>query len=559
MRRAFLLFFALALAATLAPVALGPSPAGAAGLPVGVAPAAAGSWTVDGAGQVTALGGAPHLGSAPPRLARPIVGMASTPSRAGYWLVASDGGIFTFGDATFLGSTGAIRLAQPIVGMAATPSGRGYWLVAADGGIFTFGDAGFLGSTGAIRLARPIVAMASTPTGRGYWLAASDGGIFTFGDARFLGSAGGLRLASPVVGMARSKTGSGYWLVAGDGAVLSFGDAAYAGRTDVPARAVAAAGGGYRVAATDGSVTTFVAGTAPSVTGAPIRDAFRWPFATTSPWNMPVGANATYESASSPRTSNLNDARAKAWVNARDYSAPIYRAAGSDPLATVNDGGRISQYRIPAGAQPSNGTDGALFIVDPSGRWVDETWRMSGGPLAWSTSYHVRNDLRGSGWGSGGVRAAGGSGIGGIIRHWEVDAGVIRHGLALSVADFQLARGPVWPATAEDGNAASVYKGLNPIGTFAAIPPTVDVTTLGLSREGLMLAHALQDYGSYVVDRNSSSFVLKADPSLDGTSALSNMRRDLATLRPHLRVVTNNTPTSVNGGGTPRAPLAPQL
>ena len=105
------------------------------------------------------------------------------------------------------------------------------------------------------------------------------------------------------------------------------------------------------------------------------------------------------------------------------------------------------------------------------------------------------------------MRAAAGSGIGGIIRHWEIDAGVIRHGLDLSIADFQLQRGPVWPATAEDAGVRDP----------------------------------------------------EAEPSLDDTAALTNMRRDLATIRPHLRVVTNNGPSSVNGGGTPRRPLAPPL
>ncbi|HEX4905295.1 MAG TPA: hypothetical protein VFU93_07580 [Acidimicrobiales bacterium] len=555
MRRALVLLFAV-----LGLLALPALPsATAAGATVGVAPAATGSWTVDAAGVVTPVGGAPNLGSAPAGLRSPVVGMTATPTGRGYWLVAADGGIFTFGDAAFRGSTGALRLARPIVGITATPTGRGYWLVASDGGIFTFGDAVFRGSTGALRLTRPIVGMAATATGRGYWLVASDGGIFTFGDAVFRGSAGALALASPIVGMARTATGNGYWLVGADGGVFSFGDATYAGRADGGVRAVTAAGGGYRIASVDGSVTAFVAGAAPT-TAMPkaSRDAWRWPFASTSPWNVPVGSGARFETASAPRTSNLNDLRARSWVNAGSYSAPIYRATSTDPLATVSDDGRISQYRIPLGAQPSTGTDGALFIVDPSGRWVDETWRMSGGPLAWTTSYHVRNDLHGSGWGSGGVRAAAGSGIGGIIRHWEIDAGVIRHGLALSIADFQLQRGPVWPATAEDANA-SVYHGLNPMGTFAAIPPAVDVASLGLTREGAIVARALQDYGAYVVDRNGESFVLKAEPSLDDTVALTNMRRDLAKIRPHLRVVTNNGPSSINGGGTPRRPLAPPL
>jgi outer membrane protein assembly factor BamB len=180
-------------------------------------------WGTTSDGGVDSYDGAPFRGSAGGvALARPVVGMASTPDHGGYWLVASDGGVFSFGDAAFHGSTGAMRLNKPIVGMAATPTGRGYWLVASDGGVFSFGDAAFHGSTGAMRLNKPIVGMAATPTGRGYWLVASDGGIFTFGDALFDGSAAGAPAGSPIVGMAAGP--SGYWLVAANGNVLNFGE-----------------------------------------------------------------------------------------------------------------------------------------------------------------------------------------------------------------------------------------------------------------------------------------------------------------------------------------------
>ncbi|HEV7863712.1 MAG TPA: Calx-beta domain-containing protein, partial [Acidimicrobiia bacterium] len=153
------------------------------------------------------------------------------PKGQGYWLVASDGGIFSFGDAKFFGSTGAIKLAKPIVGMASTPSGNGYWMVASDGGVFSFGDAKFFGSTGNIKLAKPIVGMATSPSGGGYWMVASDGGIFAFGDAKFFGSTGALKLAQPIVGMAATRTGQGYWFVASDGGIFSYGDAGFNGST----------------------------------------------------------------------------------------------------------------------------------------------------------------------------------------------------------------------------------------------------------------------------------------------------------------------------------------
>ena len=161
------------------------------------------------------------------KLAKPIVGMATTPSNNGYWLVASDGGIFSYGDAAFWGSTGDIKLAKPIVGMTATPSGKGYWFVASDGGIFSFGDATFFGSMGGKPLTQPIVGMASSASGKGYWLVASDGGIFSFGDAAFYGSTGAIKLNKPIVGMDRSATGKGYRFVASDGGIFSFGDAKF--------------------------------------------------------------------------------------------------------------------------------------------------------------------------------------------------------------------------------------------------------------------------------------------------------------------------------------------
>ncbi|MHB1823414.1 MAG: NHL repeat-containing protein, partial [Acidimicrobiales bacterium] len=75
----------------------------------------------------------------------------------------SDGGIFAFGDAGYYGSMGGQPLAKPVVGIASTPDGTGYWEVASDGGIFAFGDAGYYGSMGGQPLAKPVVGIASTP------------------------------------------------------------------------------------------------------------------------------------------------------------------------------------------------------------------------------------------------------------------------------------------------------------------------------------------------------------------------------------------------------------
>lgn len=286
------------------------------------------------------------------------------------------------------------------------------------------------------------------------------------------------------------------------------------------------------------------------------RVAAEWPFSATSPWNLGVGAGAQFESSGAPRTASLLDPAVTAWINAGSYSHPVYRATSSDPLATVTRGTTTFQYRIPDHARPSGGSDEHMHVVEPGGRYAHESWNMVGANPLWTTGYTVRTDLWSTGMGERGVRAYGGSALGGIVRTAELTAGHIPHALALAITGNQLKTGWVWPATTQDGNASSTYFGQVPMGTYAAIPPGVDLGGLGLTREGLALARALQDYGAYVVDR-AGAFVLSAEPSLDGTTALANARRDLVRLRPYLRVVANNSPTSINGGGLPRVPAAP--
>jgi hypothetical protein len=270
---------------------------------------------------------------------------------------------------------------------------------------------------------------------------------------------------------------------------------------------------------------------------------------------MPIGSGAQYERPSDARTANLLDTRFGPAVNAAWYSHPIYQARSTDPTATVTANGSTSRYQMPAGSTAAQGSDKHLHVIQPDGRTLYESWLTNGSGTNWTSGYLVRTDLQGPGMGQGGVRAYGGSAIGGLIRNWELNGGGIRHALAIGAPDGILRRGQVWPATVEDGNS-NTYYGQVPMGSLAAIPPSVDIASLGLSPQGRMIAQALQDYGAYLVDR-AGTVALFAEPSLEGSPALNALRADWAKIRAQLRVVTNNGPSSVGGGGTPRAPLAP--
>lgn len=289
------------------------------------------------------------------------------------------------------------------------------------------------------------------------------------------------------------------------------------------------------------------------------RRAEKWPFASDSPWNIGVGAGAVFEDSSDPATASLLDERAVPWVNADRYSQPIVYASREDRLDIVEraDGSKV-RIRIPRDAQPASGSDGHLNVIDPPRRWVDEMWRAERTAQGWRVGHHARVDLWSSGVGTDGTRAYGGSAIAGLIRTWELEAGEIRHALAVSLGNEQLRTGPVWPATREDGDAERTYSGEVPMGAFAAIPADVDLRRLRLTRDGLILADALQRYGAYVVDRTDGTFALSAEPSVNGRR-LRRLRSALVRLRPLLRVVENNGPDRVNGGLPYPAPRAPDI
>lgn len=279
------------------------------------------------------------------------------------------------------------------------------------------------------------------------------------------------------------------------------------------------------------------------------------PFAADSPWNIGVGPGAQFRSATDWMTSNLLSSAWTPWVNAGQYSHPVIEASASDPIVSMTcdyisglGHWATTQFRMPLDATAAPGTDGHLHVISPDRTEVVEMFQVRGSGSQRTCNYLVRNDLRSSGFGDGGTRAHGGSAIGGLIRSDELDGSPIPHALAVAISAGQLARGFVWPATAEDGDAATSYYGSIPMGTFLAIPASVDVGALGLSPEGRAVALAFQQYGGYVVDR-ASGVMLYTEPLLEGSAQLDNLRRDMRTLVGQLRIVSNNSPQSVNGGG----------
>jgi hypothetical protein len=398
-------------------------------------------------------------------------------------------------------------------------------------------------------------------------------------------SSGGSGLTGHVV---QRRTGDGPWATL---ATVAASATSYVDTTALPGTQY-----GYRHAATNALGT---AAFSPEVrvttrpSGPTTRDAVLQPFSSQSVWNLPIATAATFEAATAPRTADLVSAvKGRLYVNQASYSHPVVQATAADPVHAVPDrktASRSSAYRIPAHASIAVGTDAHMHVISPDGTYVDEAYnvRHPDGSTYDAARRH-RVDLLGTGLGpQNGTRAYGGSALGGLIRAWEVDpthpayTGVIRHALAIALDGTQLhysggsfgynsaghstALGYVWPATEQDSFSTTGYTGAVPMGAYFAIPPSVDITRLGLSPSGLMVARALQDYGGYVTDRASGVAPLYVEPSAPAgfrNELLANSARDLATIQAQLRVVTSNSAATPNGGplGAPRRqPLLPPL
>ena len=193
---------------------------------------------------------------------------------------------------------------------------------------------------------------------------------------------------------------------------------------------------------------------------------------------------------------------------------------------------------------------------------------------SWGTADHDGHGTEMAGvslYGDGRYGCHGGSalsGVGGSLRPGELSGpDPIRHALKFNVYAKRFLsctnNGYRWPAYRADAYMdCSSYGGNVPamrMGSLLALLPSVNCDTVVSSRQARKLCVAFQDYGAYVVDDtywDVHAIALDENAEFgDGGSFDSDMQR----LFQMLQVVDNNSPSSIGGGGTPRAPLAPPI
>ncbi len=295
------------------------------------------------------------------------------------------------------------------------------------------------------------------------------------------------------------------------------------------------------------------------------RDAAYWPFSSSSPWNTSLGANANYQKIISPGFSSNGGAN----LNCRHWSYPVFVASETDPERNFywrDSGELIARMRLPDAARADVKADGSLIIINETHDADVEMWQAKRRPNGdFEGSVTVKHNLRGTGFYQDyqGTRAGGMSALGGLIRRDELIHRNIPHALAVAVQGSAMNRNApggrpyVWPASHADGATGDDYgtTGNLYMGSLLAIPPDADLKSLKLSGQGMAIAKALQDYGAYVVDMGDANIIYYVEQA--ASDVLATSAAELGKLTPLLRVVPNNAPFAIGGGGEPRRVATP--
>ena len=335
----------------------------------------------------------------------------------------------------------------------------------------------------------------------------------------------------------------------------------------------------------------------------PSPDPLSQPFTNTSIWNTPIGSGATWMPA------NLVPATTKTLVSDQH----IIVMTPNDPSTTLTkstagwtgaDRCVASGLFSPPGSAPipdsfvipSSTMNDPLVAVAADGHTLIQGEPFArcapGGPATLEfLDSRSGADLLGDGL-QGFDGGSGMSALGGAIRFDEFVLGrVISHALQIDVdawANLYPGTGPtcfVWPATKCDTYGPTGYGGTNPhlkMGALLALPPSVPIDSLGLETPaGRILATAFKNFGAYVSndassatrERSVNNIVTELGPSgsvaatptdpgqfqtmwgfpfeTTGVNGTDGWSHDIAAIFAALAIVTNNSPTSIGGGGSP--------
>ncbi|MES9950274.1 MAG: hypothetical protein ABW118_15055 [Candidatus Thiodiazotropha sp.] len=273
-------------------------------------------------------------------------------------------------------------------------------------------------------------------------------------------------------------------------------------------------------------------------------DYFLQPFSKESPWNQDL---LTRYGINTRKDLQLEEVKMpyKIGINSRSWSIPFYMSERSDPkkIILLTESNKIITLRLPVRAKPAKGDDAHLAIMDVNNKIIHEFYKYNNDGTA-----KIYRQVKADGYGfaeSGnqyiGTRASGGSAVGGLIRLWEYGINQpIKHALAIAVSKEYLKKGFVKPASSEDSFSDEMYKGDIEMGSHITLMSGIEIDKILVNKLAQKIAHAIYDYGAYVVDSGGrEKLIFYAEPGFP-TKALQSANQDLKKLQPYLVKIINH-------------------
>lgn len=331
------------------------------------------------------------------------------------------------------------------------------------------------------------------------------------------------------------------------------------------------------------------------------------PFASTSIWNMPIGAGASYAAANlsgNPgkniwaKMPGVDDEKIVLTPTAPMTTVGISNAGWTGKNRCAATGGTMTTVPMPSTyVVPNTNTNSSASFLLSDKRTIVQFQplaRCTAGGTATAMAKFTNVDL----YGPGITGAHGGSGlsaIGGSVRLGELRPGQATgpaHALKVNVyakeALYKCSTRSAcfrWPAVTSDSYAVGWYGAANgntnsamKMGALLAIPYSTSIASLSLETlPAKQLAWTLQNYGAYIVDdtyapgfdinvedgpNGSMRKQFKADWGFEMEQRVQGNTpwiRDIQKIVKSLYVVNNNSSTTIGGGGTPRQAMAPAI
>ena len=310
--------------------------------------------------------------------------------------------------------------------------------------------------------------------------------------------------------------------------------------TSATSTATVATASAKRLAQTSASTPTVASGpaattpatTAPagSVSASTSASSSSVPFAADSPWRTTLPADAPLDPDSAAIVGNLAGQIRTYYggvaFNSYSYSAPIYTVPAGQPTVNMtwsNCQGKnwldplfaadLQNVPIPADAVPSEGSDAAMVIYQPSSDTEWEFWKAQQSNGTWSACWggRIQNVAQSMGTFSGatGASASGLPLLGYLIRVSDLQSGSINHTVNLELPKARSGAWS-WPAQRTDGWVSDPTAPAE--GERFRLPASLNLAQFNLTPGELMVAKALQTYGAIITDSSGSVAMQAEDP-----------------------------------------------